>query len=213
MRGGSGLRFAGVQEGPWLGPLFTCGFLLYLAVLLWRKGRLPGAKPSLVRPLVTYYIVVTALVELTRFAWDVSRFALVWAGAPPARRTQGWGPPHLTTRLLCLHLALLGVPVHVLSAARRGQCRTQLHGRTGPGGVWQGPMKHSGPWYTMMPGSALARLHALFRHSSCTERTTHLGPGSLLCGGLPRTGTVPHLGSLPALAAGRQARPVCLAAL
>ena len=67
-----------MQEGPWLGPVFTTMFLTYLAVLLWRAGK--DGKQSLLRSLMVYYILVTAFVEVTRFVWDVSRFALVWAG-------------------------------------------------------------------------------------------------------------------------------------
>ena len=82
--------------------MWTASFLVYLAWLLWRKGRAPGAKPSLIRPLIVYYILacpclagvtswevqgltrslalqITAVVEITRLVWDVSRFALVTA--------------------------------------------------------------------------------------------------------------------------------------
>ena len=83
-----------MQEGPWLAALYTAGFLFYLAFLLWRKGHVHGAKQSLIRPLIIYYIAVrwllvaacgllvkleslprcswlqvTAIVEVTRFVW------------------------------------------------------------------------------------------------------------------------------------------------
>ena len=48
--------------------------------MLWRAGRNNSGKQSLIRPLIVYYIAVTAFVEVTRLVWDVSRFALVWAG-------------------------------------------------------------------------------------------------------------------------------------
>ena len=82
-----GNTYSCVQD-PRLALLYTAGFLGYLAALSWRKGQVQGARQSLVRPLTTYYIAATALLEVARFIWDVSRFSLVFAGAPAALQWQ-----------------------------------------------------------------------------------------------------------------------------
>jgi quinol monooxygenase YgiN len=66
------------KEGPWVAPLFTAGILFYLAILTHR-ARQANSRAPLLRNLIIAYITITGIVELTRFVWDVSRFALVWA--------------------------------------------------------------------------------------------------------------------------------------
>ncbi|CAL5228542.1 g11696 [Coccomyxa viridis] len=73
---GSGFWF-GEQtglEGPWVSPIYTSMFLLYLAVVLSKSG-----KGSPLKYMVLYYTVITSIVEIARVIWDVSRFALVIA--------------------------------------------------------------------------------------------------------------------------------------
>mmetsp|Transcript_9004 Transcript_9004/g.26987 ORF Transcript_9004/g.26987 Transcript_9004/m.26987 type:complete len:680 (-) Transcript_9004:862-2901(-) len=73
---GSGYWFGKVthQEGPWVMPIVTFGILTFMALRTLAYG-----KNSLLRRLIAFYIFATALVEIVRIIWDVSRFALIFA--------------------------------------------------------------------------------------------------------------------------------------
>jgi hypothetical protein len=46
-------------------PLFTAGVLFYLAILTHLNGRRKPGKPSLLRNIVTAYMVITGIVEVS----------------------------------------------------------------------------------------------------------------------------------------------------